>query len=399
MAGARGNIPSRPRGPGPDPGPASSRSIVFSPPSAEAQTIIPSSFLNAIAAIQAQAQAYLNSAIASERARRWFQAIEYYRKLLSSLNKKRFPPEYMPGSGYIQLVFESYYHIGVAFQKANYHREAAEEFTYAIEAMNIPKTSCKVGCVTSAFYQTPVYARRAYAYVKCGKIKEAINDATRAVFSDPSNSDVYCIRALVWSSANEKSRALHDLNCSFRLNPSHVCTLILRGAILKSIGGVSSSEHNKDQEKAFTLCPDSPNFFDVQDFASPKMPLFYDKFLWSLNAFHTITEINLFAGAAFVPNLGPKEQGPVKSFKHGYSEYSDNTTLLRRQAYTRACMEAGTIINVKRDSSFSAGSVIGKKSSVSPATQDSGKKNSSSSVVKESAKRDSSSSVVQESGN
>ncbi|XP_008109356.1 uncharacterized protein LOC103278911 isoform X2 [Anolis carolinensis] len=391
MAGARGNIFSRPPGSGPEPGPAPSRSSDFFSPSAAAQTVIPPSFLNAIAVIQAQAQAYLNTAIACERARRWFQAIEYYRKLLSFLNKKRFPPEYIPGPGYIQLVFESYYHIGVAFQKVNNHRDAAEEFTYAIEAMNIPKIACKVGCVSSAFYQTPVYARRAYAYVKCAKIKEAINDATRAVFSDPANSDVYCIRALVWSSANEKSRALHDLNCSFRLNPSHVCTLILRGAILKSIGGVASSEHNKDQEKAFQLCPESPNFFDVEDFHSPKMPLFYDKFLWSLNAFHTVTGINLFAGAGFVPNLGPKEQGPMKPFKHGYSEYSDNTALLRRQAYTKACIEAGTIINGSRQ-----GSVSGKKSFVSSATRDSGKKTSSSSVVRESVRKGSSASVVRE---
>ncbi|KAH0616596.1 hypothetical protein JD844_027824 [Phrynosoma platyrhinos] len=249
-------------------------------------------------------------------------AIDYYRKLLYCLNRKKFPSEYVPGPGYAQLIFESYYHTGVAFQKLNSHREALEEFTYAMEETNIPKTACKVGCATSSFYHTPVFARRAYAYVKCDKIKEAINDATRAVNSDPTNP-------------------------------------------------------------AFKLCPESAHFFDVEDFHSPKMPSFYDKFLRSLNAFHTITEINLFAGATFVSTLdinrGPRIPTAMKPFRHGYEEDSDNFSLLRRKAYIQACLETGIIFSGSRPGSA--------------------KKGSGSSGVQESVKEDSSSSLVQEYGN
>ncbi|XP_042325546.1 uncharacterized protein LOC121931638 [Sceloporus undulatus] len=355
MAAARGTILRR-QGGGLSqetlPSPQSSTETY--PPPTEAKAISPA-FLSTIARIQAQAQAYLHNAITCERGRQWLQAIDFYRKLLYCLNRKKFPSEYVPGPGYAQLIFESYYHMGVAFQKLNCHRDAYEEFTYAMEETNTPKTACKVGCVTSSFYHTPVFARRAYAYVKCDKIKEAINDATRAVCSDPSNSDVYCIRALVWSSAKEKNRALHDLNFSFRLNSSHVCTLILRGAILKSLGGVPSLEPNKDQEKALDLCPESASFFDVEDFHSPKMPYFYDKFLRSLNAFHTITEINLFAGATFAATLdinkGPRISTPLRPFRHGSAEDSDNFALLRRKAYIQACMESGLIIHGSRQGS------------------------------------------------
>lgn len=60
---------------------------------------------------------------------------------------------------------------------------------------------------------------------------------------------MYCIRALVWSSAKEKKRALIDLNFSSKLDSSHVCTLIIRGAIMNSLGSTSASVPNKDHDK------------------------------------------------------------------------------------------------------------------------------------------------------
>ncbi|XP_053114450.1 uncharacterized protein LOC128328459 isoform X2 [Hemicordylus capensis] len=267
-------------------------------------TALPADFMLAITRAQTLAQANLLSAVASERAKRWTEAIEYYRKLLQNLRKDKLPSAFLPGPDYTQLILETYYHVGVAFQKLDSHRKALEAFTNAIENAHIRKYACQIGCVSRNIYHTPVFARRAYAYIKCGKIKEAICDANKAVILDPLNSDVYCIRALVWNSAKEKRRALIDLNLSFKLNSAHVCTLILRGAIINSLGGVSAPDHNQDHEKAFSMSQDSRQFFDVVDFHSPKMPSFYDKYLWSLNVFHTIMEINLFTGAAFVPTSG-----------------------------------------------------------------------------------------------
>ncbi|XP_077194617.1 uncharacterized protein LOC143837945 isoform X2 [Paroedura picta] len=295
-------------------------------------------FMNAVARAQAQAQAALLSALSCERAMRWHEAIEYYRQLLKVLSKDKLPEEYVPGPLYTQLLFETYYHLGVAFQKLDLHHNAVEEFTNAIEVAHIPKYICQVGCVSRTVFHTPVFARRAYAYVKCGKIKEAITDANKAVQLDTSNSDVYCIRALVWSSAKEKRRALVDLNSSLKLNSSHICTLILRGAIMNSLGSVTSV-HNKDHRKAFSLCPDSQKFFEVQDFNSPKMSSFYDKYLWSINAFHTVTDANLFSGATFRSNLLHSHSSSTAQMKEPFkcgsvTVYPDNTGLLRRKLYS-----------------------------------------------------------------
>ncbi|XP_053262539.1 uncharacterized protein LOC128422483 [Podarcis raffonei] len=309
--------------------------------------------------VQTEARTYLHSAIGCERAKRWREAIEYYRKLLSSLNKMKFPAEYVPGHSCIRLVFETYYHLGVALQKLDLHRDAVEAFTNAIEAANVPKSVCHVGCVSGSYYQTPAFARRAYAYVKCGKIKKAICDATRAVDLDPMNPDVYCIRALAWSSAKEKMRALTDLNFSFKLNSSHICTMILRGAILNSLGKLPPPKKNKDHEKASDISWESRNFFDVEDFYSPKIPSFYDKYLWSLNVFHTVTEIDLFDGARFLSNSisKNKEQNLGRPFKCGsLTTYSDNISLLRRKMYSRQSMASVTGINGKNRSSLSSAS-------------------------------------------
>ncbi|XP_039177649.1 uncharacterized protein LOC120298226 isoform X4 [Crotalus tigris] len=126
-------------------------------PAREANSTIPSMFMTAVAQIQARAQTLLRAAIASERAKLW------------------------------PKVFETYYHIGVAFQNMHNHQEALEEFSFALETAHIPKNVCQVGCASGSFYQIPVLARRAYSYVKCGKIKEAIRDSTRAVNLDSSN--------------------------------------------------------------------------------------------------------------------------------------------------------------------------------------------------------------------
>nr|XP_020666092.1 uncharacterized protein LOC110088241 isoform X2 [Pogona vitticeps] len=369
MAVARGSIQHHQNEPGQeamDPSTTSATALT-KPPSfhsplqsaREVKPIIPSAFLASVASIQAQAQKHLFAAITCERAKRWFQAIEHYRKLLISLSQKKFPSQYVPGPECTKLVFETYYHIGVAFQKVDYHRDASEEFTNAIETGNPSKVGCNMACASIPFYQTPAYARRAYAYVKCDKIKEAIGDATRAVYLDPSNPDVYCVRALVWSSAKEKRRALLDLNLSFRINPSHVCTLILRGAILKSLGGLSGSDQNKDHKMASQLCRESINYFDVEDFHSPKMPSFYDKFLWSLNAFHTITEINLFAGASFMPKSKqssmiqkdtrkPFRCGCVPPYSSNSSESSNSSLLLWRKISARSGVGSATGVNGTR---------------------------------------------------
>ncbi|XP_067420328.1 uncharacterized protein [Emydura macquarii macquarii] len=321
-----------------------------------AVSFLSSSAATAVARAQAQAEAQLLSAVASERAMRWSEVVEHYTGLLKTVSKEELPKDFEAGPYYSQLLFETYYHLAVAFQKQNHHKEAVEELTKAIEVASIPKCACQVGCVSKTFLHTPLFARRAYAHVKCGNLKEAIDDANKAVELDPLNPDVYCVRALVWSTVKEKKRALFDLNCSQKLKSSHICTLILKGTIKNSLmatEGPQSLVKNKEHEKACKLDKDSNNFFDVEDFHSPKMADFYDRFLWSLNVPHTIMEVNLLAGSSFISkipfnsfhrekkmDLFPRQRSG--SFVCGTpTTYADNTAFARRASYGKALKDSG----------------------------------------------------------
>ncbi|XP_048692055.1 uncharacterized protein LOC125630330 isoform X7 [Caretta caretta] len=221
---------------------ASSPSVSF--PSSSAATVL--------TRVRARAEAQLISAIASERAMRWSEVVAHYTALLKTLSKEELPKDFEPGPYYSQLLFETYYHLAVAFQRQNHHQEAVQELNKAIDVASIPKIACRVGCVSRTFLHTPLFARRAYAYVKCDRLKEAIDDANKAVELDPLNPDVYCVRALVWNTMKEKKKALFDLNCSQKLKPCHISTLIIKGIIKNSLMATGDPQFlgkNKDHEK------------------------------------------------------------------------------------------------------------------------------------------------------
>ncbi|CAK7307321.1 hypothetical protein VULLAG_LOCUS13190 [Vulpes lagopus] len=67
-----------------------------------------------------------------------------------------------------------------------------------------------------------------------------------------SPRNVYCVRALMWNSYKEIKRALYGLNYGLRLNPSHICTFIFRGAIVKSIINENEEfDEHEDHEKVY----------------------------------------------------------------------------------------------------------------------------------------------------
>ncbi|XP_034625056.1 uncharacterized protein LOC117876781 [Trachemys scripta elegans] len=327
--------------------PASSPALSF--PSSSAAVAV-------LTRAQARAEAQLRSAVACERAMRWSEVVEHYTALLKTLSKEELPKDFQPGPYYSQLLFETYYHLAVAFQRQNHHKEAVQELNKAIDVASIPKIACQVGCVSRTFLHTPLFARRAYAYVKCGLLKEAIDDANKAVELDPLNPDVYCVRALVWNTVKEKKRALFDLNCSQKLKPSHISTLIIKGIIKNSLmatEGTQSLLKNKDHEKAYKLDKTSKNFFDVEDFHSPKMDDFYDRYLWSLNVPHTIMQVNLMGGSSFTSHLPSdsfhreKRMDLLPEQKAGSficstpTSYLDNSAFARRTSYGKALKDSG----------------------------------------------------------
>ncbi|XP_018416876.1 PREDICTED: uncharacterized protein LOC108791014 [Nanorana parkeri] len=152
---------------------------------------------------------------------------------------------------------------------------------------------CNVGCSVGTFLHTPVLTRRAFAFVRCGETKKALQDAETAIVLDSLNPDVYCVRALVWCTMQRKEEAIKDLNYSLRLNPSHVCSLILRGNIQKYIALEKNGcmTLNNDHEKALQINYSSLRFVHIKDFNSLHISEFYHSFLWSLNVPHTVASL------------------------------------------------------------------------------------------------------------
>lgn len=120
--------------------------------------------------------------------------------------------------------YESNYHLGLALQNLNRHKEAIFAYNKAINVMSVPKVSiplwytrdtlkwsanifytacfkngCLAGCNSTSSFQTPVLAKRAFANAKIGNMRNAFIDIDKAIQLDPKNSDLYCIRYIHWS--------------------------------------------------------------------------------------------------------------------------------------------------------------------------------------------------------
>ncbi|CAH1264611.1 Hypp3038 [Branchiostoma lanceolatum] len=234
--------------------------------------------------IQEEAQITLKEAMRNERSKRWKRVVENYNHLLKLVSRRNLPEGYEPpASKHIMLLYELYYHLGLALQNLGRHREAIKQYTKAIKVVSIPKNGCLAGCHSNSCLMTPLFAKRAFAYAKCWDKKNALRDAEKAVVLDNVNPDVYCIRALAWMTFNEEKMAIQDLSTALKRNPRHACALILRGTI--------------DRPMALEMNPHTNLYLDVKDFDSPKIIDFYNRFLFSLNVPHTVSSISLISEA------------------------------------------------------------------------------------------------------
>nr|XP_005999638.1 PREDICTED: uncharacterized protein LOC102355849 [Latimeria chalumnae] len=173
------------------------------------------------------------------------------------------------------------------------------------------------------------------------------------------NQDVYCVRALAWTTAKEENKAIKDLNYALKLNSSHACALILRGTIIKSLLDDKTEPvrtTNTDHKKVLELHPEAKIFLDIKDFNSPKMEEFYNRFLWRLNIPHTIVKVDLLAEIAFAARaMGPpkrttsaSECKTLKAKTHSQGQqrepfhcgtvasFPDSISIQRRSAYGMA---------------------------------------------------------------
>ncbi|KAM3926858.1 uncharacterized protein RB166_009692 [Leptodactylus fuscus] len=263
--------------------------------------------------LKQMAELSLHAAISSERAKQWKKAIGHYRKLLRILNTIKIYNEGEMDPQFKQLLYETHYHLGIAFQNVNRHEEAVLQYSKALHTSSIRKKICAVGCTIATCLHTPVLTRRAYAFVKCGETGKALRDADAAIVLDRLNPDVYCIRALVWCTMQKEEDAIKDLNYGLRINPSHACSLILRGNINKCLRPENKSDQlNGDQEQALQINYSSIHFMGVKDFNNPEIPAFYNNLLWSLNVPHTVISVRL-------PSACSMAQGVSFHFKRAFS--------------------------------------------------------------------------------
>ncbi|KAL8613069.1 hypothetical protein ACOMHN_008838 [Nucella lapillus] len=246
--------------------------------------------------------AVLRFAMFNERSKRWPKVAESYKRLIWLVDKTHFPKDYEPPNSYAILMYELHYHLGVALQRLDHHRKAIVHYTKAIQSVSIPKGGCLAGCVANSCLMTPILARRAFAYARIGDMKSALRDAENSVVLDNQNPDVYCIRALVRGTRNEETMAVKDLDDGLKLNANHVCALIIRGALSRTLSTRKTTtsmlvhddiKTNRFHRKAEKLNPESQSFYTVTDFNHTCILDFYDRFLFTLSVPHTITDINL----------------------------------------------------------------------------------------------------------
>ncbi|XP_078597544.1 uncharacterized protein LOC144873773 isoform X2 [Branchiostoma floridae x Branchiostoma japonicum] len=295
--------------------------------------------------IQEEAQITLKEAMRNERSKRWKRVVENYTHLLKLVSRRNLPEGYEPpASKHIMLLYESYYHLGLALQNLGRHREAIKQYTKAIKVVSIPKNGCLAGCHSNSCLMTPLFAKRAFAYAKCWDRKNALRDAEKAVVLDNVNPDVYCIRALAWMTFNEEKMAIQDLSTALKRNPRHACALILRGTI--------------DRPMALEMNPHTNLYLDVKDFESPKIIDFYNRFLFSLNVPHTVSSISLVSEAHsrrqthttthHSPQAGPGMAWSTGSVPAATQLSSPDTPPMDTRGHTRPPFRCGTPSRLQR---------------------------------------------------
>ena len=67
---------------------------------------------------------------------------ENYKKLLKMIMKNNLPVSFVAPPSYDMLLYESFYHFGVALQNLGRHKESIFAYTSAINSMNLRKVKC-----------------------------------------------------------------------------------------------------------------------------------------------------------------------------------------------------------------------------------------------------------------
>ncbi|KAL4226223.1 hypothetical protein ACF0H5_014207 [Mactra antiquata] len=262
------------------------------------------------------ANSLLRQAMLNERYKRWKKVIELYKELLWIIDLKRFPDDYEPPSSYSMLLYELYFHLGVAYQQVENHKEAIKQYSKSIEMVSVAKNGCLAGCLTNTCLMTPIYCRRAFAYAKLGSYKLALKDSEKAVVLDSGSPDVYCIRAMVRSTFDDEIMGLKDLEIALKIDKEHVCAIMLKASFTKPLFSGDTKQQKafeKLKAKAVRLCQEVETYLTCNSFIHPCVLEFYDKFLFPLSVPHTITRIDLTPEKPSKKQLESKQQESTKT--------------------------------------------------------------------------------------
>jgi hypothetical protein len=67
-------------------------------------------------------------------------------------------------------LYEVHFHLGWALQQIGEDRKAVKHYSKSLDAIGTAKNGCAAGCFANSCLMTPVFARRAFAYGRLGKI-------------------------------------------------------------------------------------------------------------------------------------------------------------------------------------------------------------------------------------
>ncbi|MBN1534119.1 MAG: tetratricopeptide repeat protein [Spirochaetes bacterium] len=147
----------------------------------------------------------------------------------------------------------------------------------AITAHNIGRYDCAVDLYNRLLElgslpretMSVLYNHRGMARLAEMKYREAAGDFTSAVEADPANYRALNNRGICYRMTGDLERALGDLNSSLELHPYHADSYYGRALVYYDLGDLARSL--EDCERAVNFKPESPAFRAFADFVRKKM--------------------------------------------------------------------------------------------------------------------------------
>lgn len=121
----------------------------------------------------------------------------------------------------------SYYYRGLTYERLGLVKQAANDFTHAIENNKIAPSQFQ-------FKVSDNYLHRGVLLFDLSEWQRALDDFTQAIKHDPYNAKAYNNRGLVYDHLSNDQAALNDFNRSIELDPSEASTYVNRDQVTKN---------------------------------------------------------------------------------------------------------------------------------------------------------------------